>query len=178
MVDLFRLHNWSATALGDRDGWSSVLRTTVDMMLASLHPMCVLWGPQRIVLYNDGYAEILGARHPRALGLPTEDVWPELWADIAPLIDRTFRGESLAFHDQPFTMTRNDFEEQVWYDFAYSPLRDEHGEVMGLLNVTSDCTAGIAPWNSCARARPSCATCSSRPTIASRCSTSTPSSSS
>lgn len=141
MVDLFRLHDWSATALGDRDGWSAVLRTTVDMMLGSLHPMCVLWGPQRIVLYNDGYAEILGARHPRALGLPTEDVWPELWADVAPLIDRTFRGESLAFHDQPFTMTRNGFEEQVWYDFAYSPLRDEHGEVMGLLNVTSDCTA-------------------------------------
>lgn len=143
MADLFRRHDWASTPLGKREAWPSVLRTTVDMMLASLHPMCVLWGPRRIFLYNDGYADVLGARHPSALGLPTEDVWPELWDELAPLIDRTFRGESFAFRDQPLVMTRNGFEEQVWYDFAYSPLRDERGGVVGLLNVTSDCTARV-----------------------------------
>lgn len=141
MADLFRSRDWASTTLGKRETWPAVLRTTVDLMLASLHPMCIIWGPRRIFLYNDGYAEILGARHPSALGLPSEDVWPELWDDLAPLIDRTFRGESFAFRDQPFTMRRNGFEEQVWYDFAYSPVRDELGEVVGLLNVTSDCTA-------------------------------------
>lgn len=143
MADLFPIHDWASTSLGERDGWSTVLRTTVDLMLASLHPMCVLWGPQRILLYNDGYAPILGARHPNALGKPTEEVWPELWDEIAPLIDRTFCGESFAFRDQPLTMTRNGFEEQVWYDFAYSPVRDEHGVVVGLLNVTSESTARV-----------------------------------
>lgn len=144
MADLVRRYDWASTPLGRRETWPAVLRTTVEMMLASLHPMCVMWGPGRIFLYNDGYAEILGARHPSALGLPTEDVWPELWDELAPLIDRTFRGESFAFRDQPLTMTRNGFEEQVWYDFAYSPVRDERGEVVGLLNVTSDCTARVS----------------------------------
>lgn len=143
MADLFRLYDWASTPLGKRETWPAVLRTTVDLMLASLHPMCVMWGPERIFLYNDGYAEILGARHPSALGLRTEDVWPELWDDLVPLIDRTFRGESCAFRDQPLTMMRNGFEEQVWYDFAYSPVGDERGEVVGLLNVTSDCTARV-----------------------------------
>lgn len=143
MADLFRLHDWAATPLGARDRWPPVLRTTVDLMLASLHPMCILWGAERLVLYNDGYADILGGRHPGALGRPTEVVWPELWADIAPLIDRTFAGESFAFRDQPLTMTRNGFEEQVWYDFAYSPVRDERGEVVGLLNVTSESTTRV-----------------------------------
>lgn len=143
MTDLVRRYDWAATPLGKRETWPAVLRTTVDMMLASLHPMCVMWGPRRIFLYNDGYAEILGARHPSALGLPAEDVWPELWDAIAPLIDRTFRGESFAYRDQPLTMTRHGYAEQVWYDFAYSPLRDERDEVVGLLNVTSDCTARV-----------------------------------
>ena len=143
MADLVRRHDWASTPLGKRETWPTVLRTTVDLMLASLHPMCVMWGPRRIFLYNDGYAEILGARHPSALGLPTEDVWPELWDDLALLIDRTFGGESFAFRDQPFTMTRNGFEEQVWYDFAYSPVCDDRGDVVGLFNVTSDCTARV-----------------------------------
>ena len=143
MADLFPIHDWASTPLGTRQGWPTVLRTTVDLMLASLHPMCVLWGPQRVLLYNDGYAPVLGARHPHALGKPTQEVWPELWDELAPLIDRTFRGESFAFRDQPLTMTRNGFAEQVWYDFAYSPVRDDHGEVVGLLNVTSDSTARV-----------------------------------
>ncbi len=143
MADLFLRHDWASTPLGRREAWPVVLRTTVDLMLASLHPMCVMWGPSRIFLYNDGYADILGARHPSALGLPGEDVWPELWDEIAPLVDRTFGGESFASRDQPLTMTRNGFEERVWYDFAYSPVRDGRGAVVGLLNVTSDCTARV-----------------------------------
>ncbi|SEP39495.1 hypothetical protein SAMN02799625_05910 [Methylobacterium sp. UNC300MFChir4.1] len=62
MADLFRRHDWASTRLGGREAWPAVLRTTVDLMLASLHPMCVMWGPSCIFLYNDGYADILGAQ--------------------------------------------------------------------------------------------------------------------
>ena len=143
MVALVGLHNWKVTSLGGRETWPPVLRTTVDLMLASLHPMCILWGPERRLLYNDGYAGILGAQHPSALGMMAEEVWPELWDELAPLVDRTFRGESFAYRDQLRTRTRNGSEEQVWYDFAYSPVRDEHGEVVALLNVTSESTARV-----------------------------------
>ncbi|WP_298089729.1 PAS domain-containing protein [uncultured Sphingomonas sp.] len=140
MIDLIAEHNWQASPLGARDIWPAALSITVDTMLASLHPMCVIWGPDRILLYNDGYAPILGGRHPDALGRPTAEVWPELWPEIAPLIDRVFAGESVAFHDQPLTMTRHGFPEETWWDFAYSPVRGTGGEVVGLLNITSDST--------------------------------------
>lgn len=143
LKEVFAQRNWDMTALGPRTNWSAALQISVDTMLASLHPMCLIWGDERILLYNDGYAPILGARHPAALGRPTAEVWPELWDEIRPLIDATFAGESMAFHDQPLTMTRNGFPEQTWYDFAYSPVRDETGAVRGLLNVTSDSTARV-----------------------------------
>ena len=140
MEKLVQGFDWAATSLGTRDAWPQSLRTTVDNMLASGHAMCVIWGPERILLYNDAYVPVLGKRHPGALGMPTAAVWPELWDDIKPLVDRTFGGESCVFRDQPLLMTRKGYEEETWWDFAYSPVRDERGHVAGLLNVTSDCT--------------------------------------
>lgn len=138
LSDLIRRHDWSATSLGPPEGWPQSLRTIIDMMQAAGHAMCVMWGPDRTFLYNDAYAPILGLRHPSALGLPTRTVWPEIWADIAPLVERTFAGETVTFEELPLVMTRNGFEEETWWDFSYSPLRDEHGTVAGLLNVTLD----------------------------------------
>ncbi len=143
MIDLIGAHEWVNTGLGPRHLWSATLRITIQTMLASLHPMCVIWGPDRILLYNDGYAPILGARHPGALGRTTREVWPELWTELEPLIDSVFAGESVSFRDQPLTMTRNGFPEETWYDFAYSPIRDEAGEVVGLLNITSESTSRV-----------------------------------
>lgn len=141
--ELFSQQDWDQTALGPRADWSAALQISITTMLASLHPMCLIWGDERILLYNDGYAPVLGARHPEALGRPTAEVWPELWNEIRPLIDATFAGESVAFRDQPLTMTRNGFPEQTWYDFAYSPIRNEAGAIVGLLNITSDSTARV-----------------------------------
>lgn len=143
MKDQIATHDWSATPLGARSTWPATLRVTVDTMLASLHPMCLMWGPERVLLYNDGYAPLLGARHPAALGQPTAEVWPELWEDLNPLIDKVFAGESVAFHDQPLTMTRHGYPELTWYDFAYSPVRGDAGEVVGLLNITSESTSRV-----------------------------------
>ena len=88
MENLVQGFDWAATSLGAHDAWPQSLRTTVDNMLASGHAMCVIWGPERILLYNDAYAPVLGKRHPAALGMPTAAVWPELWDDIKLLVDR------------------------------------------------------------------------------------------
>lgn len=143
MGELVRRHDWASTPLGAIEAWPQSLRTTIDIMLASGHGMCVMWGSERVFLYNDAYAPFLGARHPGALGQPTRTVWAELWSDIGPLIDRTFAGETLTFRDQPFTMTRHGFDEETWFDFSYSPVHGEDGKVAGLLNVTADSTPRV-----------------------------------
>lgn len=143
MGELVRRHDWAPTPLGAIEAWPQSLRTTIDIMLASGHGMCVMWGPERVFLYNDAYAPFLGSRHPGALGQPTRMVWAELWSDIGPLIERTFAGETLTFRDQLLVMTRHGFEEETWFDFSYSPVRGEDGKVAGLLNVTADSTPRV-----------------------------------
>lgn len=140
MKTLIRQFDWSSTPVGASQSWPQSLRTTVDIMLASGHAMCVMWGAERTFFYNDAYAPMLGQRHPGALGKSAPDVWSDVWSEIAPIVERTFAGQTCAFEELPLTMTRKGFAEITWWDFCYSPVLDEHGSVGGLLNVTSDVT--------------------------------------
>jgi signal transduction histidine kinase len=136
-----RSHDWAATPLGAMDTWAPSLRTAVSLMLASGHAMQLAWGPQRIILYNDAYAPMLGERHPQALGIPFAHAWPEIWHEIEPLVEKVFAGETVRFEDMPLVMTRHGYEEDTWWNFSYSPVESDAGEVVGLLNVTVDASS-------------------------------------
>lgn len=143
MAGLMASIDWDATPLGAPSAWPQSLRTAVDMMMASGHAMCLAWGPQRTFLYNQAYAPILGPRHPQALGRPMADVWFDVWNEIEPLVEATFRGDTSTFVDKPLTMSRHGYPEETWWTFSYSPVRDERGDVAGLLNVTLETTARV-----------------------------------
>ncbi|WP_288437548.1 PAS domain-containing protein, partial [uncultured Pseudomonas sp.] len=133
---------WETTPLGARASWPVALRTTYDLLMASPFAMCATWGAEQTLIYNQAYAPFLGARHPAALGLPIDEVWAELWDEIAPLIARTLAGEALHFVDKHFVMTRNGYPEDTYWSFSYSPLRD--GErIVGMLNITTETTASV-----------------------------------
>lgn len=125
------------------DTWPQSLRTTINVMLASGHAMCLAWGDERRFLYNDAYIPILGGRHPAAFGATFQEAWPDVWDEIKPLVDRTFAGHTSTFRNMPLLMTRNGYPEDTWWSFSYSPVRDEAGDVAGLLNVTLETTARV-----------------------------------
>ncbi|ALM86756.1 histidine kinase [Bordetella sp. N] len=83
---------------------------------------------------------MLGTRHPAALGVPFKDAWPDVWDEIEPLVEQVFAGETVKFDNMPLVMTRRGYREDTWWNFSYSPVRDESGAVAGLLNVTLDAT--------------------------------------
>jgi len=72
---LMRDHDWTNSPLGPPAGWPSALRTVVALLLQSKFPMFAAWGPQLGFLYNDAYAEILGQKHPEALGNRFHHIW-------------------------------------------------------------------------------------------------------
>ena len=76
---LIREKDWRNTALGPPSGWPAGLRALVDMVLHNPLPSALLWGEEGILLYNEGYAIVCGDRHPRVLGGPLRDAWPEAW---------------------------------------------------------------------------------------------------
>ena len=96
---LMREHDWSASPLGSPETWSQSLRTVAELLLNSKFPMFVAWGEELGFLYNDPYAAILGAKHPRALGARFYDIWSEIWPDISPLIDAAMAGEAIYRED-------------------------------------------------------------------------------
>ncbi len=143
MGALMRGLDWSQSPLGPPEGWPASLRTVVGLMLASRFPMFVAWGPQLAFLYNDGYEPILGAKHPRAMGRPFQEIWAEIWPDILPLVDRALAGEATWAEDMYLVMERHGYPEDTWYTFSYSPVRDEDGTIAGMFCVCTETTGQL-----------------------------------
>ena len=129
---MMRAHDWSASPLGHPRDWPQALRTVVGLMLNSKFPMFVAWGPELGFLYNDSYREILGDKHPRALGGRFYDIWSEIWDDIHPLIERALAGEATYAERMYLEMNRHGYDEPTWFTFSYSPVRDESGHIAGM----------------------------------------------
>ncbi len=142
---LIRNHSWERTPLGPIDNWPQSLKTSVNLMLNSRHPMWIGWGPEITFLYNDAYIAVLSlAKHPSCLGQPARDVWPEIWDICGPLADAVFtKGQATFVDDVRLFMNRGDFLEETYYSFSYSPIHDEDGNVAGLFCPSTETTAKI-----------------------------------
>src|SRR5690606_31432525 len=140
---LMRKHDWSTFSAGHPATWQHSLRTVVGMMLNSKFPMFLAWGPEIGFLYNASYAEILGAKHPAALGQPFQQVWPEIWAEVQPIATRALAGEASYYENLPFVMRRRGYDEKAFFTFSYSPVRDESGAVAGMCCVCVETTEQV-----------------------------------
>jgi len=121
-------YDWSRTPLGARESWPPSLKLIVATILASQFPMAVRWGADFVLIYNDGYLPILGEKHPRALGLPFRDAWPEVEDQLGPLHEGLLAGTREAFfsEDMPLRLRRHGPDlEEVWFTLSYSPIPDD-----------------------------------------------------
>ncbi|WBH17718.1 PAS domain-containing hybrid sensor histidine kinase/response regulator [Sphingomonas radiodurans] len=143
MGAIMRAHDWTTSPLGTPDAWPQSLRAVVGLMLGSQFPMFVAWGDELGFLYNDAYAEILGSKHPQALGARFSTIWAEIWSDISPLIDAAMAGEATYHENLPLIVNRGGFDEQAFFTFSYSPVRDESGAVAGMFCAVTETTAQI-----------------------------------
>ncbi|MEU1688824.1 SpoIIE family protein phosphatase [Micromonospora sp. NPDC005707] len=138
-------HPWAATPLGPPDGWDPAVRAVVDLVLASPVPMALLYGEDLVLLYNDGYAELIGDRHPAALGRPAAEVFADLWHDPAAgeVVSRVYRrGEPYLEREAvlPVDRHRAGSAEPAVFTRGYSPVRDSTGRIIGVLTVAAQTT--------------------------------------
>lgn len=140
MQELIARHDWTST-LGPREGWSAVLSTMTEMVLGHGFPMVLLWGPGLIQIYNDGYAAVLGHKHPAGLGQPTEQCWPEVWHINGPIYERVRAGETVTYEDKLYPLARDGTLRDAWFTLTYSPVREPGaGEVAGVLVTVFETT--------------------------------------
>jgi hypothetical protein len=145
MRELIVGFDWSSTSLGPPEEWSISLRSAVRLCLSSRFPMLVVWGPDLIKIYNDGYRPMLGAdKHPRALGAPAREIWPEIWDRIGPMFDEVMTtGRPTWSEQEPLVLERNGYPEECYFTFSYSAVHDDDGSVGGVLDVVAEVTDSV-----------------------------------
>ncbi|GAA2335442.1 hypothetical protein GCM10010246_19300 [Streptomyces cuspidosporus] len=142
---LMRDIDWAATPLGRTDTWPVRLTEALRIVLFSEQPMVLFWGPEFRMLYNEGYASLLGSKHPGALGAPCSQVFPETWEDSAGPLMRSVvdSRKPILVNDIGFVYTRRGFPEQSYYDLSFQPVPLPDGTVGGLLGVVTETTARV-----------------------------------
>ena len=142
MAALVRARDWAATPLGPAREWPEILKSTLRLMLASKHPMCIWWGSDLLQFYNDSYRQTLGPeRHPAALGQGGRACWAKNWAILGPQIDLVMAGGGATWHDsQLVPATRHGRREDAWWTYGCSPIEDASG-VLGVLVVCNEVSA-------------------------------------
>ncbi len=136
--------DWSKTPVGPVESWPPALRTTLSILLTSQHPIFIYWGPALVQFYNDAYRPILGStKHPAAMGQPGRECWKEIWDVIGPLLDRAWAGDATYVKDGLLALDRHGFLEECYFNYAYTPIRDETGAVAGIFVPCSESTGRI-----------------------------------
>ena len=141
---LMRSLDWSQTPLGAVEEWPQSLRTSASICLASRFPIVLYWGKELVVLYNDAYSQILGSKHPWALGRTCRVCWAEIWDTIGPMLDGVLRtGEATWSDDLLLMLERFGYPEECYFSFSFSPVRVESGEVGGVFTAVIETTEKV-----------------------------------
>ena len=146
MAELVRSFDWASTPLGPIDTWPESFRTMSGVVLASLFPMLIWWGPELRHFYNDGYRPMLGAKHPASIGQPANEVWAEIWDIVGPRAMQVLTGGPSTFdEDLHLPVDRYGFVEETYFTFSYSPIPEPSATngVGGVLVTVRETTARV-----------------------------------
>ncbi|RHW16337.1 PAS domain S-box protein [Sphingomonas gilva] len=144
MGERIRGFDWSAHPFGPPATWPAALRTALSICLHSSFPTAIYWGPELRLLYNDAWAPIPADRHPWALGRQGMEVWADIWDVVGPQFDAVLRtGEGFSAYDQMLAMERNGVPRETYWNYSFTPIVDDDGAVLGVLNQGHETTAKV-----------------------------------
>lgn len=141
---LMRDLDWACTPVGPVEGWPQSLRATVRTLLASRYPMILTWGPHFTQFYNDAYAQLIGDKHPQALGIDIRITLAEAWDTLGPMIDEVMRtGAANWTPSLLLLLERAGYPEEAYFSVSHAPAEDDDGRIVGMLAVCSEVTPQI-----------------------------------
>lgn len=145
-AELADTFDWSSTPLGRRDRWPPGLDGLVRTLLSAAQPMALACGGELLLIYNDAYAALIGAKHPSAFGRPAPEVFAENWwhdghGDVVERVLKT--GEPFFEPETRLPVQRHGPEqpaELVHFRRAYTAARADDGTIVGVLTLMSETT--------------------------------------
>ena len=96
------------------------------------------------MLYNDAYSQILGSKHPWALGQTCRACWAEIWETIEPMMTSVMAsGEATWSDDLLLMLQRFGYPEECYFSFSFSPIRAESGAPGGIFTAVIETTEQV-----------------------------------
>jgi PAS domain S-box-containing protein len=131
--------NWASTPLGPLKSWPLDLIQLCHVCLLDPEPRLLLLRSERVLFYNEAYAELIGDKHPSVLGQNAIDAWGEVALDSIkiPLATAEATGRRIHIQTQPLTYKRDNFLEEVFVAWAVMSLQ---GSVSGFYVSFTDVT--------------------------------------
>lgn len=144
-------HSWQETDLGPVEAWEDQLKQSAKLLLASVHPMCLVWSPKRVLLFNEAFSHIIGDKYEKALGVPVEELWGPVWPLLGPMVEDMFSGRSGFFEEQPVPTLSSGFRETRYLSCSYSPILTLQDKVVGGLVIITDRTERVRNFENIVR---------------------------
>jgi PAS domain S-box-containing protein len=122
-------------------------KTLNEMFQQAPVGITILRGPNyNIELANPGICEIWGRRQEDIIGKPVLEALPEIKDQgIKELLDGVYKTEQpFVANELPVDLERNGILEKVYLNFVYQPVRNEKGEVDGIIAVAIDINEQVA----------------------------------
>ncbi|UBF29963.1 PAS domain-containing protein (plasmid) [Kovacikia minuta CCNUW1] len=144
MGELMHSLDWSQTPVGSVQTWSQSLKSLVKTLLTSRYPMVLTWGSQFTQFYNDAYSELIGDKHPAALGTDIRETLAEAWDTLGPMIQRVMAtGVANWTPALPLVLERAGYREESYFSVSHAPAEDDDGQIVGMLGVCSEVTQQV-----------------------------------
>lgn len=144
MAPLIRQHDWASSPLGPMDQWPAILKSILEVGLNSRLPVCIYWGPEFILLYNDAWSAIPGDKHPGCLGQPARVAWSDIWSILDPMYNGILQtGVAAHEEDRLLPMVRFGYVEEAYFTYNVSPIFGQDGKPIGLFNTAVETTGNV-----------------------------------
>jgi len=134
--------NWAATALGAPETWPPQLHQMLDLIMADPTPSAVMWGDSLTMIYNEGFVEFAGSKHPTLMGgtpmVSYAEVWEPQFAPIIKLGKET--GQATRHKNVPLSLMRRGYMEECFVDYTFVPIPGPDKNVIGFYHTAVDTT--------------------------------------
>ncbi len=132
MGEFVRAKDWTLSPLGNPETWDQSLKTTVSTCLNALTPICIFWGEELVIIYNDAYSQITGGINPDWLGTGAREVRSEAFV-LQSSLDSVIRsGKATSVESRQFFASSNGPEAEVSSLFICSPIFVDSEKVEGI----------------------------------------------
>lgn len=153
MGAVMRSHDWQSSQFGPLATWPQELRSAVALCLGARDAIGIYWGKEFLLLYNDAFRDMIGNKHPHALGRPGAEVFPEIWDRVGPILGEVrASGAAAEDHDALMPLNAGDGLEDRWFDFTMNPIVGDDGQVSGIFNIAVETTSRIVAQRNSAEA--------------------------